>query len=84
MREAGESHLIHILELAHQSGTPLGEQEAYVLLACMVGRANVLEHRLWGPVLVRKPFCTCQEWMGHFYQTLELVRSSDPDAGVEK
>lgn len=84
MHEAGEGHLIHILELAHQSGTSLGEQEASVLLACVVGRANVLEHRLWGPVLVREPFRTCREWMGHFYQSLELVTSSDPDARVEK
>ena len=64
VHEAGEGHLIHILELTHQSGTPLGEQKASVLLACVVGRANVLEHRLWSLVLFRELFFTCWEWMG--------------------
>lgn len=64
MHEAGEGHLILILELTHQSGTPLGEQEASVLLACVVGRANVLENRLWSLVLFRELFFTCWEWMG--------------------
>lgn len=68
----------------------LGEQEAFVLLACVMGRADVLEHRC---VIILDS--GVQVWPGShlshpgngwvtLYQILELSTSSDPTTNVEK